>query len=155
MGLPTQRFDIKTHPLWGKCSVGDNVYISDIVRVRGKLDRIEISNAVSINDFSVLMAEAPIRIGHGCRLSYGVVVLAYAPIRICANAKIGPGVKIISAIADDDGREVKPIEIGTGAVIGAGAVILPGAEVPAGYIVKPNEVYSGSRDSEIRRPVAI
>lgn len=140
MGEPKQRFDIRNHQLWGQCHIGDNVYISDMARVRGRLLSIEIDDHASLADFVMLLAEAPLLIGSNAKLMYQATVLAHEKVKICAHVKIGVGAKILSGVNTASGWFAKYVEIGTGAVISAGAVIQPGAIVKAESFIGPNEV---------------
>lgn len=152
MSEPKQSFDIATHHLWNKTKkVGAGVYISDMVRIRGKLSMIEVGSGVRLYDFAVLYAEAPLLIGDRAQMLFGAVVLGYAPIQICANAVIGPHASVMAG-RHIEGNEFERglIEIGTGAVVGAGAVILPGSIVPAGFHIRPREVYGAQDCKEAR-----
>ena len=140
MQKPTQRFDIREHKLWGKCAIGENVYISDMARVRGRLMTIEIGDNASLTDFVMLLAEAPLHIGANVRLLFQSAVLAHDRVTICADTIVGVGAKIISGVNGVDGWHAKFVEIGTGCVISAGAVIMPGVRLPAGTFINVNEV---------------
>ena len=144
MSGPSQRFDFATHKLWSKCTIGRDVYISDMVRVRGKLSLIEVCDGASVADFTVMLAEASMHIGKNVRIGYQCAVLAHADIRICADVKLGVGVKLLAGITGVSGWISKAIEIGTGSVISAGTIILPGTRLPAGTFTAPNEVHDGS-----------
>jgi acetyltransferase-like isoleucine patch superfamily enzyme len=135
MGTPTQRFDIAAHKLWSQCEVSEGVYISDMVRVRGKLRCVEVCTGASIADFCVLLAEAHLHVGPNARINYQTAILAHDRIKICGSVKIGVGVKILAGVNTADGWIAKPVEIGTGAVISAGAIILPGAIIPPGAFI--------------------
>lgn len=143
MGIPQQRFDIKAHKLWGQCDVAEGVYISDMVRVRGKLHCVKVCEGAFIADFVVMLAEAQLHIGERAKLNYQTTILAHAPVVVCAHAKIGVGVKVLGGASLKRGWTVAPVEIGTGAVISAGAVIMPGAKIEADGFVGPNEVVYG------------
>jgi carbonic anhydrase/acetyltransferase-like protein (isoleucine patch superfamily) len=140
MSAPTQKFAIKDHKLWGQCSVGEGVYISDMARVRGKLRAIDIRDGASIADFCMLLAEDVVHIGENVRIGYQCAILAHASVRICAHAKLGVGVKVLAGYTTEDGWQSFPVEIGTGAVISPGAVILPGAKIHPAEFIAPNEV---------------
>jgi acetyltransferase-like isoleucine patch superfamily enzyme len=140
MGKPTQRFDIREHKLWGKCSIGEDVYISDMARVRGRLMTIEIGDNASLADFVMLMAEAPMHIGCNVRLLFQASIIAHERVTICADVVIGVGAKILSGVNRPEGWNAKFVEIGTGSVISAGAVIMPGVRLPAGSFIDVNEV---------------
>jgi len=140
MQTPKQRFDIREHKLWGKCHIGENVYISDMARVRGRLMTIEIGDSASLSDFVMLFADAPLHIGVNVRLAFQSAVIAYERITICADVTVGVGAKIMSGVNTEDGWSAKFVEIGTGSVISAGAVILPGVRLPPCSFVGVNEV---------------
>lgn len=140
MQKATQRFDIREHKLWGKCVIGNDVYISDMARVRGRLMTIEIGDNASLTDFVMLLAEAPLHIGANVRLLFQSAVIAHERVNICADTVIGVGAKIISGVNGPDGWCAKFVEIGTGCVISAGAVIMPGVRLPAGSFIDANEV---------------
>ena len=140
MSGPSQRFDFATHKLWSKCTIGRDVYISDMVRVRGALSLIEVCDSASIADFVVMLAEASMHIGTNVRIGYQCAILAHDSVRICANVKLGVGVKLLAGYTGEAGWISKPIEIGTGSVISAGSIILPGVKLGSNSFTQPNEV---------------
>lgn len=147
MRSPTQRFDIREHKLWGKCRIGENVYISDMARVRGRLMTIEIGDSASLADFVMLFADAPLSIGANVRLAFQSAVIAYERVTICDDVVVGVGAKIMSGVNTEGGWNAKFVEIGTGSVISAGAVILPGVRLPSGSFVGVNEVVDAGQCS--------
>lgn len=145
MATMKQRFDIREHKLWGKCSIGNDVYISDMARVRGRLMTIEIEDGAVLSDFVMLLAEAPLHIGTNVRLSFQTAIIAHERVRICSDVIIGVGAKILSGVNTEHGWHAKFVEIGTGSVISAGAVVMPGVQLPPGSFIGVNEVvYAGT-----------
>lgn len=130
------------HPLWSKTKRGKDCRISDMVRIRGRLDAIEIEDGAWLHDFVVLVAEAPLRLGRRCRLMPHVIVAAHAPVIICAGVKVGGHAQLLAGYYGDDGEFVTagPILIGTGAVIGPGAIIGPGTTIEQNGQVAANSV---------------
>lgn len=148
MSEPRQSFDPATHHLWKKAKVGREVYISDMVRVRGRPSMITLGDEARLQDMVVVQADAPVTLGYRAQVDFGAVLKASAPVTICAKAKIGPNATILAGAINEAGEwETGPVEIGTGAIVGAGAVVLPGSIVPAGAIIRPNEVFPRAPDA--------
>jgi acetyltransferase-like isoleucine patch superfamily enzyme len=136
------RNKLQDHPLWRQCKIADgDVYVSDMARVRGRLNVISIAEHASIADFVVIVSDAPLEIGRNVKVDTHAVLKSHAPLRICANAKVGPGAQLLTGAYDETGIFYKgPIVVGTGAIIGPGAIVLPGTTIEAGQYVRPLSV---------------
>lgn len=131
---------LDNHPLWSKAKRGKELQISDIARLRGRIEVLSVEDGAWIMDFCCLTMEAPLHIGRRAKLMQSVIVTAHKPVTICAGAKIGGHVQILAGLHTPNGFETGNIHIGTGAVIGPGAILGPGTIIKENGQVLANSV---------------
>lgn len=125
---------LSEHPLWKKAKLGKDLTVSDIARLRGRIDVLQVEDGAWILDFACLTMEAPLHIGRRAKLMQSVIITAHKPVTICAGAKIGGHVQILAGMHVPhhvaSGCFLSgPIIVGTGAVIGPGAILGPGTVI--------------------------
>jgi galactoside O-acetyltransferase len=132
----------------GFASFGQGLRISRFARIYGP-DRITIGDHVRIDDFSILSAAEPMRIGRNVHIAAFCGLFGAAGLELGDFSGLSSRVSIYTVSEDYSGAsltnptvpeafrtvEAAPIRLGRHAIVGAGAVILPGASLGDGAAV--------------------
>ena len=128
--------------------VGDDVQIHSRASVYCP-ENIELDDHVRIDDYTVIIASGPLRIGSYVSIPNFCFIGSRAGITLEDFSTLAPGVRIFSASDDYHGHHLTnvtvpreltgglsaPVTIGRHAIIGANAVVLPGVTVGEGCAV--------------------
>nr|WP_225612547.1 acyltransferase [Paracoccus sp. PAR01] len=134
----------------GRIKIGDGVSMRKGVVIDAQSGQIEIGNAVSLNDYVVLLGHGDISIGNNVRIAPHAVIVSFDhgfqdPETLIRKQ---PLMKARVVIEDD-------VWIGAGAKILAGSHIAKGSVIGAGAVIKgttdPGGIYVGIRARLLRR----
>jgi len=124
------------------------------------IENIEFGSPVLIDDFTLIMARGPIRIGNYVHIACFSSITGGEPVEIGDYAAVSQGARLLTGTDDfihggfgnstvpTEYRNAlrAPISIGRFSIIGANAVVLPGVTVGEGAVVGANSVVT--RDLE-------
>ena len=133
---------------FGFKSVGKNVAIHSRASIYCP-ENIELADNIRIDDYSVIIASGPLKIGSYISIPNFCFIGSRSGITLQDFSTLAPGVKLFSASDDYSGNFLTnvtvpsemtgcfsaPIEIGKHVIIGTNSVILPGVKIGDGCAI--------------------